>query len=193
MNQQLAYLLLTNDGVLGLCYLPLIQKGSSYKFSMEIKYASMSEREKKTHLGEFLTLNTWDPAFYIGRGLCPFKAKCLTQCLWLSASLHSTLTLEPGPTPTPITPSSHNTHLEIIMRKYRERKSRKDRTRILILVVPAILGNIKMLLNTWNGMVRLTIIQIRYVRSSWWSNWFLHCVALFIQLMDFSSEDHQTC
>ena len=45
------------DGVLGLCYLPLIQKGSSYKFSMEIKYASMSER-KKTHLGEFLTLNT---------------------------------------------------------------------------------------------------------------------------------------
>ena len=192
MNQQLAYLLLTNDGVLGLCYLPLIQKGSSYKFSMEIKYASMSER-KKTHLGEFLTLNTWDPAFYIGRGLCPFKAKCLTQCLWLSASLHSTLTLEPGPTPTPITPSSHNTHLEIIMRKYRERKSRKDRTRILILVVPAILGNIKMLLNTRNGMVRSTIIQIRYVRSSWWSNWFLHCVALFIQLMDFSSEDHQTC
>ena len=170
---------------------PLIQKDSSSQFSLEIKYASMSEWKK--NIGEFSTLNTWDPAFYIGRGLCPFKAKCLTQCLWLSASLHSTLTLEPGPTPTPITPSSHNTHLEIIMRKYRERKSRKDRTRILILVVPAILGNIKMLLNTRNGMVRLTIIQIRYVRSSWWSNWFLHCVALFIQLMDFSSEDHQTC
>lgn len=49
MNQQLAYLLLTNDGVLGLLsVICVIQKGSSYKFSMEIKYASMSERKKNT-------------------------------------------------------------------------------------------------------------------------------------------------
>ena len=38
-------ILLTNDDVLGLCYQSLIQKGSSFKFSLEIKYASMSESE----------------------------------------------------------------------------------------------------------------------------------------------------
>ena len=165
---------------------PLIQKDSSSQFSLEIKYASMSEWKK--NIGEFSTLNTWDPAFYIGRGLCPFKAKCLTRWLWPSASLHSTLTFSPDQHQQPSLEPT-DTHLEIFMRKFIKTKSRRqDRIRNVVLARshPTILSNIKMLLNTKNGMGWFTIIEICSF-SSWSSISFL-----FIQLRDFSSEDPQT-